>query len=189
MKSSNATLLRVADRQREGFDRMPDRPPHLDDGEAARQQILGLVGKDIAHPLRPRPFGVVVVGAAHDLADFLRLAQLVVGGAQRMVEHHDALGAALGFDQLDHFRIVDPPDFILVVEIAHPGRMVDEAEAVAVELEAIDLEAAVVHFHLPRVERAATAPVVGAGRTGIGEQVLAVVFDVVDGRLHDIGGS
>ncbi len=177
----------VADREREGLDRMPDRPPHLDDGKAPREQILGLVGQDVAHALRPRPFGIVVVRAAHDLADFLGLAQLVVGGAQRMVEHDDALGPALGFDQLDHFRIVDPPDFILVVEIAHLGRVIDKTETVAIELEAIHLEPAVVHLHLARIVGSAAAAIVGAGLAGIGEQPLAVVLDVVDGRLQDIG--
>src|SRR5262249_21657966 len=34
---------RVADRQRKGLNRMPDRPPHLDDGEAAAKKIVSLV--------------------------------------------------------------------------------------------------------------------------------------------------
>ena len=36
--------------------------------KAAAKKILSLVGQQIAHPLRSRPFGIVVVSAAHDLA-------------------------------------------------------------------------------------------------------------------------
>jgi hypothetical protein len=73
------------------------------------------------------------VRAAHDLTNLLGLAHFVVGSPQRVVEYHDALRATLGFDQVDHFLIVDAADFVLVVEILHLGRMRDEAETVAVD--------------------------------------------------------
>ena len=53
---------------------MVDRPPDLDDREPALEQRLGLLAHDIAHALRPGPFGVVVMDAADDVADFLRFA-------------------------------------------------------------------------------------------------------------------
>ena len=77
-----------------------------------------------------------------------------------MVEHHHALGAALRFDQLDHFRVVDAADFVLVVEVTHFCRVADEAEAVAVEHEAIRFQTAVMHFHRTRIVAAALALVV-----------------------------
>src|SRR5262249_62031270 len=86
---------RVADAEREGFDRMADRPPHLHDGEAALEQLVGLVRQQVAHALWPRPFGVVVVRTAHDLADPLALAQLVVRAPQGMLNHHHAPPTAL----------------------------------------------------------------------------------------------
>src|SRR5262245_10176900 len=53
---------------------MPDRPPHLHDGKAPLQELVGLVREQVAHALRAGTFGVVVVDAAHDLADLARLA-------------------------------------------------------------------------------------------------------------------
>src|SRR5262249_29141293 len=80
---------RIADAEREALDRMADRPPHLHDGETALQQRVGLLRQQVAHALRAGPFGVIVVRAAHDLADLARLALVVVGGAQGMVEDDD----------------------------------------------------------------------------------------------------
>ena len=111
--------LRVADRQRVALDRMVDRPPHLDDREAALEQRLGLVAHDVAHPLRPGPFGVVVVDPADDVADFLRLA-LRRSLAVRSVWSNTTtrLAPLTCFDQLLAFRVVDPPDLGVVVKSA-----------------------------------------------------------------------
>src|ERR1700724_3728731 len=107
---------RVADRERERFDRMPERPPHLHDGEAALEQLLGLVRQEVAHALRAGPFGIVVVRALHRLADLVRLAIGLVGGAQGVVEHHDALRPGLRLYQGFHLRIVDPLDLVRIEE-------------------------------------------------------------------------
>src|SRR3954465_348112 len=115
------------------FDRMVDRPPHLNDREAAAQQCLGLVAHDVAHPLWPRPFGVVVVHAADDVADFLGFALPVAGGAQGMVEHDPPFGAADLFYQRLAFRVVDPPDLVLVEEIADLRLVPDKPKAPARE--------------------------------------------------------
>jgi len=93
---------------------MTDRPPHLDDREAAAELLVGLLRQKGAHPLRARPFGVVVMDAADDLTDLAGLAQFVVGSAQGVVEHLDAGSAGLRLHQRLHFRVIDPAHFILV---------------------------------------------------------------------------
>ena len=55
---------------------------------------------------------------ADDVADFLRLALVAAGGAQRVVEHDDPLGAADLFDQVLAFRVVDAPDLVVVMKSA-----------------------------------------------------------------------
>src|SRR5438045_2035933 len=72
--------LRVADRQRMALDRLVDRPPHLDDRETALQQLLRLRSHHVAHPLRPRPFGVIVMNTADDVADLAGLALFAASG-------------------------------------------------------------------------------------------------------------
>src|SRR6266545_2046807 len=79
-------------------------------------RIVRLVRQKVAHALRPRPFGIVVMRAAHDLADLARLAQRVVGRAQRVIEYDDALGPALGLHQRFHFRVIGALYFVLVEE-------------------------------------------------------------------------
>ncbi len=145
----------IGNGERMGFDRMADRPPHLDDGKPLLEQFVRLVGQDVLQPLRGGLFGVVVVGAPHHLADFLLFAERIVGGSQRVIEHDDPPGAALGFDQRLHLRIVDAPEFSLVEEVLHSGIVVDEAEAVHVELEFVQMKAAVVHDDLVGIGRAA----------------------------------
>ena len=176
----------VGDGERMGLDRIADRPPHLDDGEAVLQQLFGLVGQDVAHALRAGPFRVVVVGAAHDLADFLLLAERIVGGAQRVVEHDDALGAALRFDQRLHLGIVDALHFGFVEEVLHPGVVRHEPEAVDIEIELADMRAAVVHHDLLRVLRAAGSDVERAWTAGVGEHLGTVVDEIVDDRLDGL---
>ena len=125
--------------------------------------------------------------AAHDFADFLGLAQFVIGGAQRVVEHHDALGAAFGFDQRFHFRIVDALDLGLVVEIGNLGVVPHETEAVAVQHEILGVRAAVVNSDAARIGRAAGARVAAAGAGDDGEDLGSVVDDVVERRLDRVG--
>ena len=179
--------LGVGDRERKSLDRMADRAPHLHDGEAPLEQFVRLVGQQVAHALRTRPFGVVVVHAPHHLADFLRLAQFVVGGAQRVVEHHDAPGSALGLHQGFHLGVIGAADFGLVEEIAHPGVVAHEAEAVALEREAVRREPPVAQRHPVRVRLAAGAHVERARAAGIGEQFGAVIDNVVERRLDRVG--
>jgi len=57
----------VGDGEGIGLDRLIRRAPHLDDREAPLQQGFGFVGQQIAHALRPGPFGVVVVHVEHGL--------------------------------------------------------------------------------------------------------------------------
>ena len=170
----------VADGEREALDRMADRPPHLHDGEPALQEIVGLLRKKVAHALRAGPFGVVVVHAAHHLADLACLALLVIGGAQRMIEHHHARGAALGLHQRFHLGVIDAAHLVLIEEVGDRGIVTHEAEAFAVEHERIAVQPGIVDRHTARIDGAAGAHI-SAARTGrLGEQLLPVIDDIVD---------
>ena len=103
--------------------------------------------------------------AAHDLADLGGLAQLLIRRAQGVIEHDDALGAALGFHQRFHLRVIDPADLALVVEIADLGVVMDKAKAVALEREAVGIGPAVAQHDAMRVGFAAAGSQIGgAGR-------------------------
>jgi hypothetical protein len=123
------------------------------------------------------------MNAADDLADLLRLAQRVVGSAQRVVEHDDALGAALGFDQRLHLRVVDASNFTLVVELLHFGIVAQEAKAVALQLKILRLEAAVVNGYAARIGLTARAGVAAAWTGDDRENLAAVIHDVIERRL------
>src|SRR6185436_8400789 len=82
---------RITDGERKGLDRMADRPPHLHDRKAARQQFLRLVRQQIAYTLLRRPFGVIVVHPLDDLAQLARLAIVLVGRAQGVIEYDHTL--------------------------------------------------------------------------------------------------
>src|SRR5665213_552142 len=104
-----------------------------------------------------------------------------------MVEHHDALGAALGLYQRFHFRIVHAPDFALVVEIGNFGVVIHETEAIAVQHEVLGVGAAGVDDDTTRVRRAAGAGIAAAGTGNDGEDFGPVVDDVIERRLDRIG--
>ena len=72
-----------------------------------------------------------------------------------MVEYDDTLGAALAFDQRFHFRIVDPPDLILVIEVLNFGVVAHEAKAVALQHKIFRMGTAVVNGYAARIGRAA----------------------------------
>ena len=170
-----------------GLDRVTDRPPHLNDGEATREKLVGLVGQEVAYALRPRPLRIVVVHAANDLADLAALAQLVVGGAQRVIEHHHARGPALGLHQGFHLGVVDAAHLALVEEVDDPGVVADEAKAVPIERKPIPEQACIADGDAARVRRPAGAHIERTRTTRIGEQLLAVVDDIVDRRLDRLG--
>jgi len=182
---------RIGDGEWEALDRMTDRPPHLDDGEAALEKFIRLVRQQVAHPLGRRPFGIIVMHARHHLADLVLLAQLVVGRAQRVVEYDDALGAALRLHQRFYLRVVDVLNLIIVKEIDDLGIVRHEAEAVAVEYEV--LVPSVMDRDLVRIGRAARANIRSAGIGRDSKNLAAIVddiveccFDVVDGFRSDL---
>ena len=106
-----------------------------------------------------------------------------------MVEHDHPRRAAFGFDQGFHLRIVDPPYFSLVVEIGDLGVVADETEAVAVEHEIFRQRPAVVDDDAPRVGCSSAAYILAAGPGRDGEDLAAVIDDVVERRLDGIGGD
>ncbi len=165
---------------------MADRPPHLHDGEAALQQFLGFVREQVAHALRTRPFGVVVVHAAHDLADLACLALIGVGGAQRVIEYDHARGAALGLHQRLHLRVVDLAYFVFVEEIGDLGVVTDKTEALAIERKRPSVQARIADGDAMGIERAAAAHIGRARRSGLGKYLFAVIQDVVDRGLDGL---
>src|SRR5262249_44758991 len=174
---------RIADAEREALARMADRPPHLHDGETAVQQRVGFLRQQVAHALRAGPLGVIVVRAAHDLADLARLTLVVVGGAQGMVEDDDARGAALGLHQRLHLRIIDAADLVVVEEVDDLGVVANETEAMAIERERVGAAPRIVDRRAVRIWRAPRARCGWGRRARLREQLLAVVENVVDGRL------
>src|SRR5262249_5888589 len=88
---------RIANGERERLDGMANGTPHLHNGKTSPKKRLGLAWQEIAHALRSGPFGVVVVHARHDLANPARLAQIIIGRAQGMIEYKYPRGASLGF--------------------------------------------------------------------------------------------
>ena len=90
-----------------------------------------------------------------------------------MVEHHDALGAALGFDQLDHLRIIDVADLRLVEEVGDRGLMPGKLKAFAVE-RSVDVPA-VADDHVMRIQRAEGAHLGRAAADRLDHDLVAVV--------------
>src|SRR5262249_44568366 len=140
-------------------------------------------------PLRPGPFGIVVVGALHRLADFVQFAIGVVRGAQRVVEHDDALGTGLRLYQGFHLRVIDALDLVRIEEVAHRGFLTPEAEAVALETEAAGVRPAVAEGDAVRVRRAAALDLGRAGSAAVGPRRLAGILEVIDRRLDGVGGG
>ncbi len=168
---------------------MIDRSPHLDDREAALEELLGLVAHDVANPLRPRPFGVIVVHPADDVADLLRRALILAGGAQRVVEHDDPPGAADLSDQRLALRVINSADLVLVVEIGDAGAVRHEAEALALENEAVGHRPAVMDLDaMGFAVVAAEAAVAAAGRGDLGDEFLAGRGEVDQVCLDRLGG-
>ena len=168
---------------------MADGPPHLHDGEAALQELVRLFGQQIAHALRPGPFGVVVVDAAHDLADLERLAHSVVGGAQRVVEDDDSRRAGFGLHQRFHLGIINPPQLGLGEKIGHLSVVMHETEAIALERETVGDAPAIVDDDAMRIELAATAHLGRSGTTGEGEGRLSGIDEIIEYRLDRVGGG
>src|SRR5260370_16103799 len=162
---------------------MPDRPPHLHDGKAPLQELVGLIGEQVAHALWAGPFGIVVVNATYDLADLARLALLIIRRAQGVIEDDNARGAAFGFHQRFHLRIIDPADLVLVEEIRHFRVVTNKTEAVAIEHERLRIEPRIADRHAMGVDRAAAAHVRRARRRRLSEDFLPVIEKVVDRRL------
>src|SRR5439155_1418447 len=99
-------------------------------------------------------------------ADPRSRAQILVRRAQGVIEYEDALGAALGFYQRFHLRVVNSADLVFVVKIGDLGVVMHKAEAVALQRKAVGVGPAIVQTHAvgvrfttsgPRVDRARPA--------------------------------
>src|SRR6202041_3549521 len=101
--------LGVAEGERRAQQRTGERPPYIVDREAVLQQLGGLVAHQVAHALRRRPGGVVVVDAARRQLD--RATRAGFGGvAYDVVEGDDLRGAGRVPHQPLAFGVVDGLD-------------------------------------------------------------------------------
>ena len=126
---------------------------------------------------------------ADDVADLLALALPVAGGAQGVIEHDDPLGAADLFNQRLAFRVVDPPDFVLIEEIADPGGAIDKAEPLALELETVGQGSAVMDLDPMGFVVAALALVAAARLGDLGHELLAGVGEINQLGFDRVGGG
>jgi len=106
-----------------------------------------------------------------------------------VVEDDDPFGAALAPDQRLAFRVVDPPYLGIVVEIGDPGRGTDKAEALALELEAVGAEPAVVDHHRVGFAIAADALVAPSRRGDIGDELVGISGEIAERRLERFRGA
>ena len=87
------------------------------------------------------------------------------------------------FDERFHLRVVDALDLVGVEEVGDLGVVTHEAESVALQVEFPGVRPAVVNGDAARVRRAARADIGAAGAGGDGEDLAAVVGDVVERRF------
>src|SRR5262249_27705817 len=124
----------VAHRKRRIAHRTTDRAPEIDHLHAAFQELIGLIGKMLAHPVRPGGFGLVDMDAGGRLA---RTGAADVGSgldapADGVVKQEDAVGTKRGAKEGFGSWIVDAPDLVLVEEVPDDGRMLYQRKALAV---------------------------------------------------------
>src|SRR3989441_11539337 len=154
---------RIGDGERVGLDRLIDRAPHLDDRETALQQGFRFAWQQVAHALRARPFGVVVVHVEHRFAHQFRLALGLVARAQRVVEDDDARGARDLLHQRFDLGVVDALQLLDIEEVVNSSLVLDELEAGDLQGELVGKRTAVADRHRPQfmLPRDAAADVVG----------------------------
>src|SRR5262249_36064392 len=128
---------RIANGKRERLDRIANGTPNLHNGKTSPKKRLGLAWQKIAHALRPGPFGVVVMHARHDLANSARLAQIIIGRTQRVIEYKYPRGASLGFNEIFDLRVIDLAHFLVVEEVANFGVMTQKSKTLLLEYEAV----------------------------------------------------
>jgi hypothetical protein len=105
-----------------------------------------------------------------------------------VIKDDDAPGAALGFYQRFHLRVVDPADLVLVVEIGDLGVVMHKPEAVALQREAVGIKPAVVQCDAPRVGLATANPRVGAARRAHQRDGCGAGIDkIVERRFDRLG--
>ena len=100
-----------------------------------REQALGLAAHQVADPLRPRPFGEIVVDAHHRLARHAGRAVLPLpyAAAHGVIEDGDAARAGRGRDERLHLLVIDALELGLVIEIGDGALVRHDGEALAVE--------------------------------------------------------
>src|SRR6266511_3868172 len=144
--------------QRICLDRLIDRPPHLDDREAAREQCLGLIRESFAHPLWSGPLGIVIVRREHGLANKPRLSLRLVARAQRMIEDDDAGSPRCFFDQLLDLRVIHRLQLRCVEKVGDFRPMLHQHKTLLLERELVGESPAILDCHLLQLVGSRSAP-------------------------------
>jgi len=99
-----------------------------------------------------------------------------------VIEDDDALGAAFGFHQRFHLRIVGAAHLGIVEKVDYLGVVRNEAEAFTLELKILG-EGATVTQHDPVWVGLAAARICRSAGAGFGDDFLAGIDEVIQGRF------
>src|SRR6266508_5140791 len=124
-----ANAPRVSNGQWLSLDWISNRTPDLHDGKSALDQLVGLVGKQVAHALRAGPLGIIIVRVTYGAADLFRFTHRAVCRAQRVVKDQNTFCARHFLYQPFDLRVVNRAHFNFVIEISNFGIMVNEDKA------------------------------------------------------------
>src|SRR5579872_2169462 len=139
--------LRIAHRQRVFLHRPAYWTPYVDDSEAMLEQLVGFIGKEIAHALRSGLHRVVI------MCDLDRTLHALLAGlrhraiADVVIEDVNLDGAGQFLHHPLHLGIVDRADFIGIVEIRDLTLLMRENDALAVKGELREHRARIVNRH------------------------------------------
>ena len=139
-----------------------DRPPCLHHGEAVLEQRLRTLGRQqVAHPLRGRAVGIVVVRDVHGLAHLPLAPHRGLGDTDGVVEDQHLRGAARRLHQALDLPVVDLLHLVVVVEIRDRAFLRRQGEALPLQAEGVRRRAGV-------ADRDLDLPVLGLPERRIG---------------------
>jgi len=111
-----------------------------------------------------------------------------IGGADRVIEHHDLRGAGLALDQRLDLGLVDPAHLVAIVEVAHRRLVLGKHEGLAIERQVSGDRPHVVDSHLEIAIVAESARDASADRRVVGDGLDAEIGEVGNAGL-DPGGK
>src|SRR5439155_16279213 len=129
--------LCVAHRQRRLLYRSANRLPDVDDGEAVREQRLGLSGQQVAEALWAGAQSIIIMCPLGRLLDPFLAIPRPGSAAHNVIEDDHARGTSCTLQQPFALRIVHGPHLVLVVEVRYRTLVASKRKAVAVEGELV----------------------------------------------------